>query len=93
MIRKAEIRDLDAVDSLYREIHDAEAAGLITTRGFRDTLELRREFKYDLYDLFIELPTPLVPAQINTVSSGLIRAQNSSPYIVNCISASCSSAR
>ena len=35
--------------------------GLITTRGFRDTIELRREHKYELYDLFIELPRPLVP--------------------------------
>jgi N-methylhydantoinase A len=34
--------------------------GLITTKGFRDTLELRREHKYELYDLFIELPRPLV---------------------------------
>ncbi len=31
MIRKAEIKDLDAVDCLYRKIHDAEEAGLITT--------------------------------------------------------------
>jgi N-methylhydantoinase A len=35
--------------------------GLITTAGFRDTLEMRREFKYDLYDLFIDIPHPLVP--------------------------------
>lgn len=35
--------------------------GLITTAGFRDTLELRREYKYDLYDLFIDIPPPLVP--------------------------------
>ncbi|MCE9641433.1 MAG: hydantoinase/oxoprolinase family protein, partial [Betaproteobacteria bacterium] len=35
--------------------------GLITTEGFRDTLEMRREHKYELYDLFIELPEPLVP--------------------------------
>jgi len=34
--------------------------GLITTAGFRDTLEMRREHKYELYDLFIELPEPLV---------------------------------
>lgn len=34
--------------------------GLITTAGFRDTLEMRREHKYELYDLFIELPDPLV---------------------------------
>src|SRR6476646_2849929 len=34
--------------------------GLITTEGFRDTLEMRRENKYELYDLFIELPEPLI---------------------------------
>src|SRR5262249_40528085 len=38
--------------------------GLITTAGFRDTLELRREHKYELYDLFIELPQPLVPRRL-----------------------------
>jgi N-methylhydantoinase A len=35
--------------------------GLLTTRGFRDVLEIRREVRYDLYDLFIEMPEPLVP--------------------------------
>ena len=35
--------------------------GLITTRGFRDVLGLGREWRYDLYDLTIALPTPLVP--------------------------------
>ncbi|HZU15328.1 MAG TPA: hydantoinase/oxoprolinase family protein, partial [Candidatus Dormibacteraeota bacterium] len=35
--------------------------GLLTTRGFRDTLAIRREHRYDLYDLFLELPEPLVP--------------------------------
>jgi N-methylhydantoinase A len=34
---------------------------LITTRGFRDALEIAREHRYDLYDLLIELPTPLAP--------------------------------
>jgi N-methylhydantoinase A len=37
--------------------------GLITTSGFRDTLEMQREYKYDLYDLFIELPEALVPRE------------------------------
>jgi N-methylhydantoinase A len=37
--------------------------GLITTAGFRDTLEMRREFKYDLYDLFIEIPKALIPRE------------------------------
>ena len=35
--------------------------GLITTAGFRDTLEIGRERKYELYDLQIEKPEPLVP--------------------------------
>jgi len=34
---------------------------LITTRGFRDVLEMAREKRYDIYDLFLELPLPLVP--------------------------------
>jgi N-methylhydantoinase A len=38
--------------------------GLITTEGFRDILEMRRETRYDLYDLFIELPEPVVPRQL-----------------------------
>jgi N-methylhydantoinase A len=33
--------------------------GLVTTRGFRDVLEIGRELRYDLYDLFLELPAPL----------------------------------
>ncbi len=35
--------------------------GLITTRGFRDVLQIGREQRYDLYDLFLEMPRPLVP--------------------------------
>jgi len=38
--------------------------GLITTRGFRDVLEIGRERKYELYDLFIRMPTPLVPRHL-----------------------------
>jgi N-methylhydantoinase A len=34
--------------------------GLLTTAGFRDVLEIGRERKYELYDLFIEMPRPLV---------------------------------
>src|SRR4051812_6043194 len=33
--------------------------GLITTAGFRDLLEIQREVRYDLYDLFIRLPEPI----------------------------------
>jgi len=38
--------------------------GLITTRGFRDTLEIGRERKYELYDLKIARPVPLVPRHL-----------------------------
>ncbi len=37
---------------------------LITTDGFRDVLEIQRERKYELYDIFIETPTPLVPRRL-----------------------------
>lgn len=35
--------------------------GLITTKGFKDVLELGREWRYDPYDIFAEYPLPLVP--------------------------------
>ena len=35
--------------------------GLITTRGFRDVLELGREIRYAPYDVFAEFPKPLIP--------------------------------
>ena len=35
--------------------------GLLTTEGFRDTIEIGRETRYDLYDLFLEMPPTLVP--------------------------------
>ena len=34
---------------------------LITTRGFRDILEMGKEQRYDIYDLFLGFPDPLVP--------------------------------
>ncbi|HEX3722893.1 MAG TPA: hydantoinase/oxoprolinase family protein, partial [Nitrolancea sp.] len=33
---------------------------LLTTKGFRDAVEIGHEHRYDLYDLFLELPKPLV---------------------------------
>ncbi len=38
--------------------------GLLTTGGFRDILELAREVRYDIYDMFIRLPEPLVPRRL-----------------------------
>jgi N-methylhydantoinase A len=38
--------------------------GLITTEGFRDTLEIGRERKYELYDINILKPAPLIPRHL-----------------------------
>ncbi len=35
--------------------------GLITTRGFKDVLELGREIRYAPYDVFAQFPKPLIP--------------------------------
>jgi len=37
---------------------------LLTTEGFRDALEIRHEGRYDMYDLFIDPPAPLVPRHL-----------------------------
>ncbi|HXD96723.1 MAG TPA: hydantoinase/oxoprolinase N-terminal domain-containing protein, partial [Candidatus Acidoferrum sp.] len=37
---------------------------LLTTQGFRDALEIRREGRYDMYDLLIDPPAPLVPRHL-----------------------------
>ncbi|MCA1722731.1 MAG: hydantoinase/oxoprolinase family protein [Thermomicrobia bacterium] len=37
---------------------------LIATRGFRDAIEIRHEGRYDLYDLFLEMPPPLAPRRL-----------------------------
>jgi N-methylhydantoinase A len=48
------------VTNAILEGHGAGAA-LITTRGFRDVLELRRSARSDLYDLFQDAPATLIP--------------------------------
>lgn len=53
--------------------------GLITTKGFRDILEMARETRYDVYDLSLEFPKPVVPRHLRltvderTLSDGSIR--------------------
>ncbi|MGH7774142.1 MAG: hydantoinase/oxoprolinase family protein [Candidatus Binatia bacterium] len=37
---------------------------LLTTEGFRDALEIGREHRYELYDLNLEFPNPLVPRHL-----------------------------
>ena len=40
---------------------DGAKTALVTTEGFRDVLEIRRQNRPSLYDLDAELPEPLVP--------------------------------
>jgi N-methylhydantoinase A len=39
-------------------------AAIVTTSGFGDTLEIRDEHRYDMYDLQIEFPPPPVPRSL-----------------------------
>jgi N-methylhydantoinase A/oxoprolinase/acetone carboxylase beta subunit len=48
--------------------------GLLTTTGFRDLLEIKREVRYDLYDLFIRLPEPIVPRSLRIGVSERVQA-------------------
>lgn len=65
-----------APESLYRIVHattlftnalierKGARTGLITTKGFRDVLEIGRERKYELYDIHIAMPKPLAPRDL-----------------------------
>ncbi|MDP6705780.1 MAG: hydantoinase/oxoprolinase family protein [Alphaproteobacteria bacterium] len=37
---------------------------LITTEGFRDAIEIAREHRYDMYDLYMRRPAPLAPRHL-----------------------------
>ncbi|HEY3208545.1 MAG TPA: hydantoinase/oxoprolinase family protein [Actinomycetota bacterium] len=50
---------------------------LVHTRGFRDILTIRRELRYDLYDLFLEMPEPLVPRRLRYAVDERILADGS----------------
>ena len=49
-------------------------AALLTTAGFRDVLEIRDESRYDLFDLFLELPEPLIPRELRFEVDERVRA-------------------
>jgi N-methylhydantoinase A len=51
--------------------------GLVTTEGFRDALEIGRERKYELYDLAIEGPPPLVPRDLRREVAERVMADGS----------------
>src|SRR5258707_2910919 len=51
--------------------------GLLTTAGFRDAIEIGREGRYDMYDLFIDPPVPLVPRQLRVEVAERVQADGS----------------
>ena len=51
--------------------------GLITTKGFRDVLEIGREMRYAPYDLFAEFPPPLIPRRYRLEVEERIRSDGS----------------
>jgi N-methylhydantoinase A len=57
----------------------AGRAALVTTKGFGDTLLIRDEHRYDMYDLQIEFPAPPIPRQLTfevterVLSTGVVR--------------------
>jgi len=72
-IRELEAKTPDIMANLDEVIHGTTLVinsiierkgaktGLITTKGFRDVLELGREIRYAPYDIFAEFPKPLIP--------------------------------
>jgi N-methylhydantoinase A len=37
---------------------------LVTTKGFRDAVEIAREHRYDMYDLYMQRPRPIAPRHL-----------------------------
>ena len=51
--------------------------GLITTKGFRDILEIGRGIRYAPYDVFAEFPKPLIPRRFRLEVDERIRSDGS----------------
>jgi N-methylhydantoinase A len=41
-----------------------DRTALVTTKGFRDAVEIAREHRYDMYDLNLDLPLPIAPRHL-----------------------------
>jgi N-methylhydantoinase A len=88
-----------AADSLRQIIHGTtlvtnaiiERKGartaLLATEGFRDAVEIAREHRYELYDLTIDLPKPLIPRYLRfdvpqrTLSDGATLRELDEAYV------------
>ncbi|MFC1580411.1 hydantoinase/oxoprolinase family protein [Thermodesulfobacteriota bacterium] len=88
-IRQLEERSSNFVEGLDEVIHGTTLVinsiierkgartGLITTKGFRDVLELGREIRYAPYDIFAEYPAPLVPRRFRLEVDERVRSDGS----------------
>jgi N-methylhydantoinase A len=60
---------------------------LLATQGFRDAIEIGRERRYELYDLGVELPRPLVPRHLRfdvperTLADGSVAVELDEPHV------------
>src|SRR5262249_42128801 len=60
---------------------------LLATQGFRDSIEIRRENRYELYDLMLEMPQPLVPRYLRfgvpqpTLADGTTHQELDIPFV------------
>ncbi|HZQ65220.1 MAG TPA: hydantoinase/oxoprolinase family protein [Gaiellaceae bacterium] len=60
---------------------------LLATQGFRDSIEIGREKRYELYDLLVELPRPLVPRHLRfdvperTLADGSVATELDEAYV------------
>jgi len=88
-IRELEGKAPDFVGSLDEIIHGTTLVinsiiertgartGLITTKGFRDVLELGREIRYAPYDIFSEFPRPLIDRRFRLEVDERVRSDGS----------------
>jgi N-methylhydantoinase A len=60
-----------------------DRTALFATKGFRDVLEIGREHRYEMYDLMVELPQPLVPRNLRLEIDERILADGSISRGVN----------
>lgn len=58
-------------------VHGWARTGLITTQGFRDVIEIRRQQRPDVYDLRVGKPTPIVPRDLRFEVAERVRADGS----------------
>jgi N-methylhydantoinase A len=66
-VRPDEVREVVHATTLISNAlieRKGATTALIATKGFRDIMTIRRELRYDLYDLFLEMPEPLVPRRL-----------------------------